>query len=203
MVGLTANRMRKPDIICIKSAKTTSNSLKENWIAIGQIRKTVGLQGWIRIGLMTDFPDRFGPGEEVLIKKQFGYPESVIVSEWRPHFAENTVDILIEGIDNCETAAEYVNSLVVIPKEEREELDSDDEFYPDELEGMKVLSPHGLPCGEVIRMEADAPCPYLLVKADDIGEVMIPFRHNFISCVDKISKTVKLAEDISYHIPVE
>ena len=52
-------------------------------------------------------------------------------------------------------------------------------------------------------MEADAPCPYLLVKADDIGEVMIPFRHNFISCVDKIGKTVKLAEDISYHIPVE
>ena len=197
-----ANKSRKPDIICIKSANTVV-AQKENWIAIGQIRKTVGLQGWLRISLMTDFPDRFEPGEELLFKRLTGEPESVIISEWRPHFAENTVDILVEGIDDCETASEYVNSLVVIPKEEREELDSDDEFYPDELEGMQVLSPDGLSCGRVIRMEADAPCPYLLVEADRIGEVMIPFRHNFISCVDKDKKSLKLAEDISFHIPIE
>ena len=197
-----ANKPRKPDIICIKSAKTIVPQ-KENWIAIGQIRKTVGLQGWLRVGLMTDFPDRFEPGEELLFKRLTGEPESVIVSEWRPHFAENAVDILVEGVDNCEAAAEYVNSLVVIPKEEREELDSDDEFYPDELEGMQVLSPGGVSCGIVIRMEADAPCPYLLVEANGIGEVMIPFRHDFISCVDKENKSLKLAEDISFHIPIE
>lgn len=197
-----ANNLRKPDIICIKSAKTVAAD-KENWIAIGQIRKTVGLQGWLRISLMTDFPDRFEPGEELLFKKQTGIPESVIVSEWRPHFAENAVDILVEGIESCEAAAEYVNSLVVIPKDEREELDSDDEFYPDELEGMKVLSPKGVCCGRVIRMEADAPCPYLLVSSEEAGEVMIPFRHDFISSVDKANNSLKLTEDISFHIPVE
>lgn len=197
-----ANTMRKPDIICIKSAKTAVSE-KDNWIVIGQIRKTVGLQGWLRIGLMTDFPDRFEPGEELLIKKQAGRPESVIVSEWRPHFAENAVDILIEGIEDCETAAEYVNSLVVIDKEDREELDSDDEFYPDELEGLTVLSPKGVCCGRVIRMEADAPCPYLLVSSAEAGEVMIPFRRDFISNVDKANKSLRLTEDITFHIPVE
>jgi ribosomal 30S subunit maturation factor RimM len=90
-----------------------------------------------------------------------------------------------------------------IPKDEREELDSDDEFYPDELEGMKVLSPKGVCCGRVIRMEADAPCPYLLVSSEEAGEVMIPFRHDFISSVDKANKSLKLTEDISFHIPVE
>lgn len=194
--------MRKPDIICIKSATSVSRD-DENWIVIGQIRKTVGLQGWLRVGLMTDFPDRFEPGEELFLKKRFGEPESVVISEWRPHFAENTVDIKLEDAESCDLASAYVNALVVIPKDEREELDSEDEFYPDQLEGMQVLSPEGEACGVVIKMDADAPCPYLLVKADEAGEVMIPFRQNFISSISKSDRTVKLVEPISFHIPVE
>lgn len=194
--------MRKPDIICIKTA-TTASQEDDNWIVIGQVRKTIGLQGWLKVGLMTDFPDRFEPGEELFLKKRFGEPESVVISEWRPHFAENTVDIKLEEADDCETASVYVNTLVVIPKDEREELDSDDEFYPDQLEGMQVLSPEGKACGTVLKMEADAPCPYLLVKSEEAGEVMIPFRQNFISSISKTDRTVKLVEPVSFHIPVE
>ena len=194
---------KKPDIICIKSAKTVESN-DEDWIVIGQIRKTVGLQGWLRVGLMTDFPDRFEPGEELFLKKRFGEPESVVISDWNPHLSENTVDIKLEEADDCDEAAVYVNRMVVIPKDEREEIDSDDEFYPDELEGMKVLSPEDKPCGTVIRMDADAPCPYIVVKTDEVEEeVMIPFRQNFISSIDRNNKTVKLVEPVSFHIPVE
>ena len=194
--------MKKPDIICIKSASAVSQE-DDNWIVIGRVRKTVGLQGWLRVGLMTDFPDRFEPGEELLLKKRFGEPESVVISEWRPHFAENTVDIKLEEAEDCEAASAYVNTLVVIPKDEREELDSDEEFYPDQLEGMRVLSPEGKACGTVLKMEADAPCPYLLVKSDGADEVMIPFRHNFISSISKEDRTIFLVEPISFHVPVE
>jgi 16S rRNA processing protein RimM len=197
-----ANKISKPNIICFKEAKNFVSN-EEDWIVIGQIRKTVGLKGWLRVSLMTDFPDRFEPGEELLLKKQFGEPESVIIREWRPHFAENAVDILVEGIENCEEASSFVNRLVVIHKDDREELDSDDEFYPDELSGMMVLSPDGVSCGEVIRMEAEAPCPYLVVKTNNSGEVMIPFRSNFISEINKKDKTLKLVEQITYHIPIE
>lgn len=197
-----ANSVRKPDIICIKSAKTVASN-EDNWIVIGQIRKTVGLQGWLRVGLMTDFPDRFEPGEELFLKSRIGEPESVVISDWRPHLTENTVDIKLEEADDVETAANFVNNLVVIPKEDREELDSDDEFYPDELAGMQVISPDGEPCGTVVSMDADAPCPYLLVSTVEAGEVMIPFRQNFISSVNKKNRTLKLVEPISFHIPVE
>ena len=197
-----ADKLKKPEIICIKSAKQESFD-KEDWIVIGQIRKTVGLKGWLRVSLMTDFPDRFEPGEELLVKKQFGTPESVYVKDWRPHFSENTVDILLEGISDCDEASTYVNRIIVIPQDEREELDADDEFYPDELEEFVVLSPEGKNCGKVIRMEADAPCPYLVVHTNSSGEVMIPFLHKFVGDVDKKDKTLKLVEDISFHIPVE
>ncbi len=197
-----ANKLKKPEIICLKSAKSVDLP-KDNLIVIGQIRKTVGLKGWLRVSLMTDFPDRFEPGEELCLRKQNGSSESVIVSEWRPHYSENTVDILLEGIDSCEIAGAYVNRLVVITKEEREELDSEDEFYPDELEGFQVLSPEGKYCGDVVKMEADAPCPYLVVSTKEAGELMIPFLHKFIDSISKDNNSLKLVEPISFHIPIE
>lgn len=196
------NTSRKPDIICLKSAKSQA-SKENNWIVIGQIRRKVGLQGWLRVGLMTDFPDRFEPGEELFLKNKFDELESVIVSEWRPHLAEGSVDIRLEEVDDCDKAAAYVNMLVVIPKEEREEIDSDDEFYPDELEGMKVLSPKGEVCGTVIKMEVDTAYPYLLVLTEEFGEVMIPFRLNFVRAVSRKDKTLELVEPVSFHLPVE
>ncbi len=197
------NKPKKPEIICIKSSDVVIDSEKEKQIVIGQIRKTVGLKGWLRVSLMTDFPDRFEPGEELCLKKQNGQLESVIVSDWKPHFTENTVDILLEDIDDCDTAANYVNRLVVISKDEREILDSEDEFYPDELEDFQVLSPEGEFCGKVIRMEVDAPCPYLVVSTKEFGEVYIPFLHKFLGNINKNNKTLKLVESISFHIPIE
>ena len=52
-------------------------------------------------------------------------------------------------------------------------------------------------------MEADAPCPYLVVDTNGSGEVMIPFLHKFVGNVNKKDRTLKLVEDISFHIPVE
>ena len=196
------SKLNKPEIICIKSAEVVNSDTKD-WIAIGQIRKTVGLKGWLRVSLMTDFPDRFEPGEELTLRKHNGSSESVMVSESKPHYSENAVDVLLEGIDNCDSAASYVNRLVVIPKEEREELDSDDEFYPDELEGFRVLSPENEDCGKVNRMEADAPCPYLVISAKDSVEIMVPFLRKFIGSIDKNNKSLKLVEPISFHIPIE
>ena len=65
------------------------------------------------------------------------------------------------------------------------------------------MSPDGKNCGKVIRMEADAPCPYLVVDTNGSGEVMIPFLHKFVGNVNKKDRTLKLVEDISFHIPVE
>lgn len=193
------------EIIDLKAHKESGSS-NDSWIAVGKVRKTVGLQGWLRIGLLTDYPDRFEPGSEIYIQKRFGEPEMAVVEDWRDHYSDTAIEIKIEGADDCDTASAYVNAMIVIPKDEREELDSDTEFYPDELEGMTVLSPEGGAVGEVVKLEADAPCPYILVKTTYDGkatEVMIPFIKKFVGAVDRAKKTVKLVEPISFHVPVE
>lgn len=172
----------------------------ENWIVIGKIRKTVGLQGWLRVGILTDFPERFKPGKKVFIQKNSGDPEKFTIGAWREHFTGTALDLKIVGVDNCEDAQAFVNAMIVLPKADREKLRSDSEFYPDELEGMQVISPEGGVVGKVLRLESELPSPYVLIQTDDSREVMIPFRKVFISSIDRKTRTVRLVEPLSFHI---
>ncbi len=195
---------QKPKSGTVSLKQEKSDEKPDNaWITIGQVRKTVGLKGWLRVGLLTDYPERFQPGTRMFVQKKQGEPEPAVVSEWRGHFTETAIDVKFEGADDCDAAAVYVNTLLVIPKSEREQLRSNSEFYPDELVGMQVMGPDGKPSGRVVKLEAEAPCPYILVRADDSTEVMIPFKKIFIRSVDRASGTVRLVEPVSFHIPVE
>jgi 16S rRNA processing protein RimM len=176
---------------------------QDQWIVIGRVRKTVGLQGWLRVGILTDFPERFSPGSRVLLRKKSGEPEAVTVSDWREHFSGEVIELKFAGADDCDSAADFVNAELVIPKSDREKIRSNSEFYPDELEGMQVISPEGIIVGKVLKLESDVPCPYLLIVDDNSREVMVPFRKVFIRSIDRKTSTVKLVEPLSYHIPVE
>lgn len=192
----------QPEIVRLKGTGIAEKS-DDSWISVGTVRKTVGLKGWLRVGLLTDFPDRFKPGSRVFVQKRFGEPEPVVVSEWRGHFTETAIDLKFEGADDCDAAAAYVNAELVIPRAEREKIRSNSEFYPDELPGMQVLSPEGEPAGKVVKLEADVPCPYILIQTDKSVEVMIPFKKIFIKSVDRAARTVRLLEPVSFHIPAE
>ncbi|MDD3148332.1 MAG: ribosome maturation factor RimM [Candidatus Riflebacteria bacterium] len=192
----------KPEVVRLNPAKTAAKA-ESPWVDIGEVRKTVGLKGWLRVGLLTDYPERFQPGSRVFVQRKTGEPEVVVISEWRGHFTGTAIDVKLEGIDDCDAAAVYVNSMLVIPKSEREKLKGNSEFYPDELPGMQVIGPDGEPSGVVIKLEAEAPCPYILVRLPDSAEVMIPFRKIFIKSVDRASGKVRLVEPVSFHMPVE
>ncbi|KAF1081812.1 MAG: hypothetical protein GQF41_1452 [Candidatus Rifleibacterium amylolyticum] len=193
--------MSQPRIMRLN--RQEASATEDSWIVIGKVRRTVGLQGWIRIGMNTDYPERFSPGSEVLVKRLTGEPEPIEIENWREHFSGDAIEIKFVGIDDCDAAAPFVNTLLVIPKAEREQLEDNSEFYPDELTGMQVIGPAGELSGEVVSLEADAASPYLVVKTSDGSEVMIPFMKVFISSVDRKTRKVKLVEPVAFHVPVE
>jgi 16S rRNA processing protein RimM len=180
-----------------------NSAQEDSWIVIGKVRRTVGLKGWLRIGMNTDYPERFSPGSQVLVKRLTGEPEPVEIENWREHFSGDAVEIKFVDIDDCDAAATFVNTLLVIPRSEREQLSDNSEFYPDELAGMQVIGPAGEVSGEVVSLEAEAASPYLVVKISDGAEVLIPFMKVFISSVDRKTRQIKLVEPVSFHIPVE
>ncbi len=182
-------------------AKKSARKASDYWVAIGNIRKTVGLDGWLRVGLLTDYPERFEPGSKIYIQKRLAEPTAVIVDDWRDHFHETTLEIKIQGAEDIDAAAAYVNAMIVIPKTERKELNSDWDFYPDELDGMKVLDPEGTEVGSIVKLETEVPCPYFIIKTELEGneEVMVPFLKRFIEKIDRTTKTIKLVEPLSFH----
>jgi 16S rRNA processing protein RimM len=192
------------EIIDLRAKKEAAKA-SQSWIAIGNIRKTVGLDGWLRVGLLTDHPWRFEPGTEILIQKHSMKPEPVVVDDWRDHFTGTAIEIKLEGVEDIESAAIYVNSMVVIPKSERQPLTSDKDFYPDELEGMSIMDPDGTKVGTVVKLEVEVPCPYFIVKTElkENEEIMVPFIKRFVEKVDRETKTVRLVEPLAFHSLVE
>lgn len=192
--------MSQPRIMRLNRQQTRQ---PDSWVVIGKVRRTVGLHGWIRVGLNTDYPERFSPGSRILVKRLSGEPQPVEIEDWREHFSGDAIEIKFAGIDDCDAARSFVNTLLVIHRDERAELQDDSEFYPDELAGMQVVEPDGNVSGVVETLEAEVASPYLVVKTSEGLEVMIPFRKVFISSVDRQTRQIKLVEPVSFHIPVE
>lgn len=180
-----------------------ANACENNsWVALGRLLKAVGLEGWVRVSILTDFPERFKPGAEYHFQLKSGSPVPCRIEDVREHFSESILEVKFEGLDDREAVSKFTGSYLVMPKSERAELD-DESFYPDEMVGLDVLSPEGLKVGKVKSLEADAPSPYLVVDSSEFGEVLIPFRKVFFSEISRKKAILKLSQKLITHVPVD
>ena len=125
--------------------------------------------------------------------------EELVVNAIKEHFSGAMLNVLFEGIRDCDEAAGLINSYLVIPRNLRQKLRDKNSFYADELADMQILSPEGDVVGLVVRLESEVPSPYLVTQINELGEVLIPFRKVFISEIDRKTRTVKLVEPASVH----
>jgi len=171
-------------------------------VVIARLSKAVGLQGWVRITMNTDNPERFTPGSVVHLRRQ-GQPETQLtVVDWRETSSPQQIDLMFEGIEDMDTARTLMPGEFVIDRSARA-LPPPGAFYPDELEGMKVVGPQGDEEGVVERLVTEVPSPYLSVRSPRLGEVLVPYRlANFIA-IDRGTRTVRLNEPLERHIPVD
>lgn len=175
---------------------------QSDWVAIGKILKAIGLDGWVRLSIMTDFPERFESGAEYHFQTRAGSPVPCTIDEVREHFSEEILEVKFAGLDSREAVMPFTGAYLVIPKSEREPAD-DASFYPDEIQGLEVLSPEGKKVGRVLKLEADAPSPYLVVETAEYGEVLIPFRKVFFAEISKKKALLRLKDDIRVHVPAD
>ena len=188
---------RRPRPSFTRPGKASGKDAAE-WAVVGTIVKVVGLKGLVRVLHNTDYPERFSPGAEFLAENRAGERRNLTIAEARPFSPDRPIEVRFEGIDQVETARELVGLRLMIPLSERVPPPADS-FYPDELKGMKVLSPTGEAEGAVVQLVTEVPSPYLLVATDRFGEVMIPFRQVFISGVDRAERAIRLREPIDHH----
>ncbi|MCW5936041.1 MAG: 16S rRNA processing protein RimM [Fimbriimonadaceae bacterium] len=146
-------------------------------VAVGQIVGTHGVKGGLRVNVLTDFTERFEPGETLLLD---GEPRKVLSLNWHKGQAR----MKLEGVDNMEAAEALKWKYLGVPEEDRPELD-EDEFLARDLVGMTVVTTEGLEIGPL-----DEVMPFPAHDVLRIGEVMIPAVNEFVRDIDFDSRRI-------------
>lgn len=167
------------------------------WVQIGRVSREIGLAGFVRVKLATDFEERLQVGRTVRAR----YPGRVDraaaddlplleVVAGRPAIGD-WIEVRFAGCDDRESAAALRGVELLIPLSDRRPLPAD-RFYPDELAGMAVLEPDEQSIGVVRALDVEPPTPVLVIETAVAGELLVPFRREFIASVDRQTRRIRL-----------
>lgn len=136
-------------------------------IRIGQIVGAFGIRGQVKVEPFTDFVSRFDKGKELFLKGEWVMIESSTIHKGRPL-------LKLRGVDTATAAESLQWQFLEIESGERPELE-EDEYFSDDLVGLKVLTTSGQELGEVEEVLA-----YPAHDVLQVGEVLIPVVKQFI-----------------------
>jgi 16S rRNA processing protein RimM len=150
--------------------------MSEN-LKVGRIVNTHGLKGQIKVEVLTDFEQRLAKGRRLRLKDDW---VTVEASQWQ----DKRMLVKLSGIDSIDAAKALQWEYLYAAPGEEIELE-EDEFFVEDLVGMKVVTVDGDELGEVEAVEA-YPAQDILI----IGELMIPFVEQFVKKVDFEAETI-------------
>jgi 16S rRNA processing protein RimM len=100
-------------------------------LRIGRVLKAHGVKGAVRVELLTDFPDRFAPGREVLVAgRQLRVARSEDLGA--------TMLVTFEGIADRTSAEQLAGAYFTVPLGEARALPAD-QYYHFQLVGLTVI----------------------------------------------------------------
>ena len=184
-----------------------SGSEPVDWTVLAHLLRPQGRKGELLAELLTDFPDRFDAGARMyLAPPEFsgsvdGAREIAVAGHWLPVGRNHGRIVLsIAGVDSIEKAEAIVRLDVVIPTEQRVELDEDAEYISD-LVGCVVYDgvvAVGTVTGVEFPSTADGSrrleqaAPLLTVAGDDGDEILIPYVQAFLVSLDAEAKRIEM-----------
>jgi len=174
--------------------------LKNNNLAIGKIRTSFGVKGFVKVISFSGENDHFYNLEEVILQnnriREKKKIEEVLLRE-------NDLIIKFEGIQTPEEAKKYINWEMWVPREKVCAL-GEGEYYLADLYGCTLISTPekgSIVYGKVKSVICDCGTADLLeVEAVEAEEdknkvFLIPFINKFIGKVDIANKTIELLEE--------
>lgn len=161
-------------------------------LAVGRITRPHGIRGAVVVERMSDFEGRFQPGARLMLES------SGVLSEVEVETCSGAGDRLVvkfAGFASRNDTERLRGALLKVPVEWSPPL-ADGEYWPHELEGMKVSSAEGRELGRVSEVLETRAHDTLLVSGGEPGEFMVPFVSEFVVEVDVKARviTVKLIE---------
>ncbi len=145
------------------------------FITVGKILAPWGVEGRLKVDVITDFPQRFAPGSTVYVDGQRMAIESV---QWHKGKAIITLDTV-----NCiEDAQRLRGKLIEIHRSQVYPL-SEGQFYHFQLIGLEVWTTQGELLGNIAEiLSAESNDNYVVRGAE--GEVLIPAIEDVVKSID-------------------
>jgi 16S rRNA processing protein RimM len=159
----------------------------EDSVAIGKIQKTHGRRGEVAADILTDFPDRFGAGERLLLSDGNEVEPRLVEAS---RFHKGRVILKLAGCDSMEAAETLVGRWVVVSRESRRRLPPGVVYLAD-LIGCTVRET-GQTLGIVEAIEETAGAPVLLRVRTPEGELLVPFAAEICRRVDVAKREIEV-----------
>lgn len=167
------------------SSSRSSPTPTERRRAIARVLGAKGLDGGVRVELLTDWPERVAPGAEVWIP---GAAEPTRIA--RVESGRRTPVLHLDGVASRDAAEALVGTYL-----EAEGMAlNEDAYYWDDLVGLRVELPDGTAVGELVEVfRAGGNEVYRVVGAS--GERLVPALRSVVHDIDLATGVMVVAPD--------
>lgn len=161
----------------------------EKLFDVGKIVNTHGIKGEVRVVRITDFEERFLPGNTLYIVKENEEPFAVTIEKHRMH---KQFDLLtFEEFNRIDQVEELKDSLLKIVESDMTAL-ATGEYYYHEIIGCIVETEQGEVLGEIISVLSPGANDVWIIQTSDKKEILIPFIDDVVKNVDIDNKVVQI-----------
>ena len=147
-------------------------------ITVGYVRNTQGLDGELKLELLTDFPERFA--EDITY---FLGTEEIPVSIESYRIYKDNVIIKFKEFDFIDEVEDFKGQYLMIDKEDRFPLE-EGQYYIEDLKGFKIIG-DGKLLGILVDINMDHAQPIIVGKTEQNKEFRFPGVEAFVESVNE------------------
>ena len=153
---------------------TSAATAAEDWLPVGKVVAVQGLKGELRINPASEFPERFTEPGSRWLKARGKAPREIELKSGRQLPGKSVFVVRFAGIDSREAAEALVGQTLMVPADDRPELE-EGEFHLLDLVGLEArLSADGEAIGTVSDLISGGN-ELLEIQTPDGRTLMVPF----------------------------
>ncbi|SFF70136.1 16S rRNA processing protein RimM [Halobacillus alkaliphilus] len=155
--------------------------MEKQMFNVGKIINTHGIKGEVKVHRITDFDERFQPGQLLYWVNDTSEPVSLVVRSHRIHKGYDL--IAFEDHTSINDVEGYKNGMLMVTKEEQTELE-EHEFYFREIIGCKVYLESGEEIGRVKEILTPGANDVWVVERANNSDLLLPYIEPVVKRVD-------------------
>lgn len=167
--------MRKASTYRLSSSTDPSSAGSET-IKVGYVRRAHGVKGGVVVKPLSDDPDRFLSGQSLDTDRDI----TLTISSAQPH--KDGLLVSFVGVEDRDSAERLRGASLLIAPSHRRQLEPD-EYWPEQLVGLRVVDRTGADLGTVANVVAGAAQDRLEIDGSS-GRFDVPFVAALVTSVD-------------------